>query len=145
MYETIVLPLDGSSCATRALDHAISLAGEYDAELHLIYVVQETAIPSSDRAPEIVEQLTAAGDDILSDAEERARDARLYQVSTHLRRGRPAERILELVDEQDADLVVMGTHGRAGIDRHLLGSKTKRVLRQASAPVMAVHALEREG
>lgn len=143
MYDTIVHPTDGSSCSRRALEHAVSLAKQYDATLHVLYVVLDIPNPGPDRDAERVENLTEAGESLLETAEERARDAHLYQVSTHIRRGPAAERILDLVAEQDGDLVVMGTHGRAGLDRLLLGSTTERVLRRGSVPVLAVEPLER--
>jgi nucleotide-binding universal stress UspA family protein len=145
VYDTIVHPTDGSSCSKRALEHAISLAKQYDATLHVLYVVLDVPNPGPDRDAERVEELTEAGESILGAAEERARDAHLDQVSTHLRRGPAPERILELVEDRDADLVVMGTHGRSGVDRFLLGSTTERVLRRGSVPVpvLAVESLGR--
>lgn len=142
MYDAIVHPTDGSSCARRALEHAVSLAKRYDAELHVQYVVRDARVPPTNQAPPVVERLTDVGEDVLETAEERARDADLYQVTTHLQRGRPPTRIRDLVDDQDADLVVMGTHGRSGLERHLLGSTTETLLRQGSVPVLAVEPLD---
>ncbi|MFT4946814.1 MAG: nucleotide-binding universal stress UspA family protein [Natronomonas sp.] len=137
MYQTIVCPTDGSFCATRGLDHAIELAKRYDAELHVLYVVQDTAIPPTVEQPSVVDGLTSAGETILDRAAERARNADFYQLSTHLRRGVIHQRIIELADGQDADLVVMGAHARSGSEQIPLGSTTERVLRRRSVPVLA--------
>lgn len=143
MYQTIVHPTDGSACSTRGLDHAISLAKRYDAELHLLYVVQDAKIPDIDEQTSLIDNLMNAGETVLESAGSRAREADLYHFSTHIRRGIAHRRILELVDDRDADLLVMGTHGRSGIDRFLLGSTTERVFRRASVPILAVGPPER--
>jgi nucleotide-binding universal stress UspA family protein len=64
-------------------------------------------------------------------------------IETVLRQGAPHTTILEYADEADVDLIVMGTHGRSGIHRYLLGSVTERVVRTADAPVLTVR-MERE-
>ena len=143
VYETIVHPTDGSPCSARGLEHAISLAKEYDAELHVLYVVEDPDVPVSGDRPSLVTELAGVGESVLDSAENRARDAGLYPVSTHLGRGTTYQRILGFVDDRNADLVVMGTHGRSGLDRLLLGSTTEWVLRRATVPLLAVEPLDR--
>lgn len=138
VYDTIVHPTDGSDGAEAALRHAVSLAETYDAELHVLYVVPELDVPASGRLTQVVERLTDAGETIVDEAEETARNEGLHQVSTHLRRGHVDSRILEFVAERDGDLLVVGTHGRSGVDRVLLGSTTEKVLHQSGVPVLAV-------
>ncbi|MFC7167686.1 universal stress protein [Halospeciosus flavus] len=59
--------------------------------------------------------------------------------------GRPHQQIVEYADEQDVDLVTMGTHGHSGLKRTILGSTTERVLRESNVPVLAVPAGETDG
>jgi len=63
-------------------------------------------------------------------------------VVTAVRTGAPYERILDYADQEGADMVVMGTHGRTGVDRYLLGSVTEKVVRTADIPVLTVRAEE---
>lgn len=142
VYDTIVHPTDGSSCAERGLEHAISLANTYDAGLHIIYCVRITQFSPSPDPELMTEQVAEAGESIVRRSEERARDAGLREVTTHVDRGVAHTQILALVEEEDADLIVMGTHGRSGLERYLLGSVTEKVIREASVPVLAVEPLE---
>jgi len=143
VYDTIVHPTDGSPCAERGLEHAISLAGAYDADLHVIYAVPTAHIPAVPSPERMTEQLSEAGEQIVRRNEEQAREAGLSRVTTHVEHGVAHTRILALVEEAEADLIVMGTHGRSGLERYLLGSVTERVIRESSVPVLAVEQLER--
>lgn len=142
VYDTIVHPTDGSSCAERGLEHAISLADVYDADLHVVYVVRTAQLPPSLDPDLMTEQMAETGERIVRRNEERARDAGLREVTTHVAHGIAHTRILGLVEEEDADLIVMGTHGRSGLERYLLGSVTEKVIRESSVPVLAVEPLE---
>ncbi|WP_435066625.1 universal stress protein [Haloplanus sp. C73] len=137
MYDTIVHPTDGSPCADRALDHAIELATQYDAALHLLYVVREPATPAAPSVGTVIEELEQTGREILDSRRERAEDAGVA-VTTHVADGRIEAEIDSLLTETGADLVVMGTHGRSGLNRYLLGSVAERVLRTSTVPVLAV-------
>lgn len=137
MYEDILVPTDGSDEVESAIDHAIALAAETGARIHALYVVDTataTAVPEA--------QWTTM-EEFLEGAGERALEAVTAQVAerdipvqTALRHGTPHKEILAYVDERDVDLVVMGTHGRSGLDRVLLGSVTEKVIRQATVPVL---------
>ncbi|MWV66088.1 universal stress protein [Halorubrum sp. JWXQ-INN 858] len=138
MYDRILCPTDGSDGAAAALDHAIELASRYDASLHLLYVVDEY-LPALDAGdPELAGQLRAAGERIVTAARERAIDAGVREVRGEVVGGTPHRRILSAADAEDVDLVVMGTHGRTGLDRYLLGSVAERVVRLADVPVLTV-------
>ncbi len=138
MYDRILCPTDGSPGATAALDRAIDLAVRYDADLHVLYVVEEI-MPVVDAAdPELGVKLREHGDRILSKAAERAGAAGVDDVERTVVGGTPHRRILAYADEQDVDLIVMGTDGRTGLDRFLLGSVAERVLRLSDVPVLTV-------
>ncbi|WP_224333494.1 universal stress protein [Haloprofundus halobius] len=148
MYDTILVPTDGSEAAATALEHALLMAQATDAAVHVLYVVDS----EPDDAP--VEEngdvqrrdtLYQYGQRTLEAAAERADElvggggAQMVRVETELQVGAPYEAILSYVDEKRVDLVVMGTHGRTGLQRYLLGSVAERVVRLADCPVMAVH------
>ena len=135
-YDRILTPTDGSDPSNRGVDRAVEMADRFDATVHAVYVVDR-----ADRAGDwdiVVERQEAEGEAALDAAAERA-DAAGVALERHLRRGTPAEEILESVAAADSDLIVMGTHGRSGIDRiRHAGSTTERVIRGASIPVLAV-------
>jgi nucleotide-binding universal stress UspA family protein len=136
MYDTILVPTDGSSGSERAITHAVELASTYGATLHALYVVDDAQVPVAG-AETLDDELAAAGKAAIEAVRERATDTDVAFVSA-LRRGDPTREILDYRDEIGADLVVMGTHGRTGLERHLLGSVTERVVRAAPVPVVTV-------
>lgn len=147
MYETILFPTDGSDESLRALDHALGFAEKYDAVLHTLYVV-DTSYPYTgfdgsglDLEP-IYEALRREGERTIQRIEERADRAGTAFVGATREAGVVHRAILEYADENDVDLIVMGTHGRRGLDRWLLGSVTERVVRTAEVPVLTVRGTE---
>lgn len=135
-YESVLLPTDGSEAAADALDAAVDLAAAYDASLHVLHVV-ETAGPGL-TGETVVEEATETGEDVVSNIESLARAAGIGDVTTAVREGGPATEILAYSDDQNIGCIVMGTHGRTGLPRYLLGSTTERVLRTTHRPVLCV-------
>jgi nucleotide-binding universal stress UspA family protein len=144
--ERILFPTDFSDGSERALDAALALAGEFDAELHMLHAVVLHADDPNDPAHHFPD-----ADAIRSRLEQTAesrmasgiagRPATGVRVSRHQRRGMAAAPvILEVADELDADLIVMSTHGRRGLQNLLLGSVTEEVLRLAECPVLTIRA-----
>ncbi|PSP84318.1 universal stress protein [Halobacteriales archaeon QS_1_68_17] len=138
MYETILLPTDGSSGADRAVENAIDMARMYEAALHVLYVVDMGDMPADVDTGTIHTTLEETGRETTERVAERARDAGVETVETAVVSGSPYGTILEYADEQDVDLIVMGTHGRTGLGRFLLGSVTERVVRNSEVPVLTV-------
>lgn len=138
MYRRILLPTDGGETTDRALEHAVDLATRYDAEVVVLYVVDPGVVTGDIEVGSIVEEFESTGERVLEDVAERARAAGLERVTTELARGTPHRVILEYADEQDVDLIVMGTHGRTGLDRYLIGSVAGRVVRLSDVPVLTV-------
>jgi len=148
-YQNILVPTDGSDLALEALSEALTLAELSDARVHVLYVVDDAKVAElasgssiddvsiEDNIDGLFEQFEVVGEHALEDLREVAVEHGLT-LTTVLRRGLPEEEILEYVDENEIDLLVMGTHGRRGIERYILGSTTERVLRQSSVPVLAV-------
>ena len=139
MYETILVPTDGSAGARAALAEAIDLAGAFDATIHSLYVVDTTATGTDVGYADVTDSLERIGEQATEEAVERATEAGVDAVGD-VRSGTPHRAILEYADEHGIDLVVMGTHGRTGLERYLLGSVTEKVVRLADVPVLTVHA-----
>ena len=142
MYERILLPTDGSDASDRAVEQAIGLARETGATLHVLFVVEDIPYAPELMDDEVEGQLRELGQEALEEIRAQADEADVA-VDAVLRQGAPHTTILEYAEEADVDLIVMGTHGRSGLDRYLLGSVTERVVRTADAPVLTVR-MERD-
>jgi nucleotide-binding universal stress UspA family protein len=138
MYDRILVPTDGSDGTRGAVEHAIDLANTYDAALHAIYVV-DTNVGIDASAAGALDALKQAGEDAIDEVAQRAEAAGVDTIEGVVAQGTPHQAILDYVDEYDVDLVVMGTHGRTGLDRYLLGSVTEKIVRLSDAPVLTVH------
>lgn len=136
-YRDVLVPSDGSDPASVALDHGIAIADRFDARLTGLHVLQSRALGGVTVPSDVLATLEDAGEAITHDVVERATAAGI-EARGEIREGRPGDVITAFADEAGMDLVVMGTAGRTGIDRFLLGSTATRVLRQAGVPVMAV-------
>ena len=141
MYERILLPTDGSVSTDKAVEQALNLADAYDAGLHVLSVVDRTIVPPDVRSDILYDELEDECADAVSDVEAAANEAGV-DVETTVLRGTPHRVILDYADDNDIDCIVMGTHGRRGLDRYLLGSVTERVVRMADVPVLTVHEPE---
>lgn len=147
MYSNILVALDGSDTSSRALDAALNLASETGARLTPVYVV-DFLVPAYDTYgydPSIlIDAFREEGLRVTEDAAKRmkAHDvAGTPQISNVAPAGEDIpQRIVGLANEIAADLIVMGTHGRRGFRRLVLGSVAERVLRHATCPVLMIPA-----
>jgi universal stress protein A len=139
--KNILVPVDFSESSEHALDYAVALAAKLDSTVHLLHVI---GIPSLG-IPEIGLAYTATViDDLVKDGEDtlvkladaRRKLAKIGEVL--LRTGDAREVILGACEEVGADLVIMGTHGRRGFTRALLGSVAESVVRTAPCPVLTI-------
>ncbi|MEF8786998.1 MAG: universal stress protein [Haloarculaceae archaeon] len=137
MYNDILVPTDGSDGTMGAVQHAIDHATTYDAALHTLYVV-DTTVGVDASAAGTLDALEEAGENAIQDVIHKAETAGVDTIEGAVARGAPHQAILDYVDEYDIDLVVMGTHGRTGLDRYLLGSVTEKVVRLSDVPVLTV-------
>ncbi|GAA0313451.1 universal stress protein [Halarchaeum salinum] len=143
MYDDILLATDGTVASENAASHAIELAATHDANLHVVYVVDESVYTAYsgdeyvDEAEGPEHGLEEAGEEAL-DAVRKQAAAAGVDVTDELRHGDPAETIIDYADEIDADLLVLGTQQRPDEYRALLGSVTDRVLRLTSRPAVVV-------
>jgi nucleotide-binding universal stress UspA family protein len=137
MYDRILLPTDGSDASREAAKQAINLAEETGAELHVLFVIEDAPYSPEMMDARFEEEVQNHGEEALDAVIERAEAAGVGVVSA-IRGGTPHEVILEYADQEDVDIVVMGTHGRSGLARYLIGSVTERVIRTADIPVLTV-------
>jgi nucleotide-binding universal stress UspA family protein len=141
--QRILCPIDFSDYARHALDHAVALARTYESRitvLHVFPVIPLTAyapgVPGFDPivlTPELREQVLVDMKGFIE-----TESAPGVPIQPVIREGDPVGEILRQTTDMNADLLVMGTHGRSGFERLLLGSVTEKVLRKASCPVLTV-------
>ena len=146
MYERILFPTDGSEGSEIVLEHAIDLAKRYDATLEGLFVGDQrtyAGMAADIDREQIKEAQASVSEQALDRVRSAAEDAGVDVETTHTS-GVPAEKIVEVVEEDDADLVVMGTHGRTGIRRALLGSVAENVVRQSPVPIHLVPVADGE-
>jgi nucleotide-binding universal stress UspA family protein len=138
MYDTILVPTDGSPAAERAVDHAVELAAQFGATVHALYVVDVALYSSLEAGVDaVMEALEAEGDEAVEEVASRCAAVDV-DAETAVVVGTVHRAIEKYVEDNDVDLVVMGTHGRQGIERFLLGSVAERTVRTSSVPVLTV-------
>jgi nucleotide-binding universal stress UspA family protein len=147
MYEHILVPIDGSDTSRHGLREAIGLATALKAKLRLLHVISDFALMVEMASGIDFEKLRSGlhryGRELLEGTAADVRAAGV-EVSTALRDpkgGRVADAIVEEAREAHCNLIVIGTHGRRGLDRTLMGSDSERVLRQSPVPVLLVRAV----
>jgi nucleotide-binding universal stress UspA family protein len=130
------------------MDYALSLAKDYQAKLILLYVIQDISIaeryiPSTLSVADLVEDMQKSAwremDKWAAEANGRVKD-----VEKIVERGVPFVEIIRTAKEKKADLIVIGTHGRTGIDHMLFGSTAEKVVRKAPCPVLTVRIAGKE-
>lgn len=139
MYDNILLPTDGSEAMDAVIEHARELAAVHDATLHTLYVANTAALsdlPMESSWEGVNSALHQQGKRAVQAVEEAVGD---LPIETSVIEGSPSKEIVSYAEDEDCDVIVMGTHGRSGVDRLLLGSVAERVIRSAKAPVLTVN------
>ncbi|MEZ4270040.1 MAG: universal stress protein [Myxococcota bacterium] len=150
--KSILCPVDFSSCSEAALDYAIYLAQILDAKLKVLHVYW--TVPSyAGIDPSAV---FVSGDESLPAYTERMAERDLAAMLKHrdtpsrqpilreLQAGEPTDVILEVARNDHTDLIVIGTHGRGGLSRMLMGSVAEKIVRSAVCPVLTLHGTEKQ-
>lgn len=143
MFDRILVPTDGSDAVRPAVELALDLAQTHDANLHVLFIVdQPTSVSGTGEGfsglDNLLDTLEEEGRQVTDEIAEQAED-REVESEIAVRRGNPHDDILTYADEHDIELIVMGTHGRTGVKRALLGSVTENVVRHSEIPVLTVH------
>jgi nucleotide-binding universal stress UspA family protein len=141
-WKKILCPVDFSDTSRAAMEAAIELAGRFDAELLLVhaYPIPGYTFPdgSAVASARMLQELADEASRHLSEWKGIAEQAGARRVSVESAVGDPAGEIVRAAADAKADLVVMGTHGRTGLEHALLGSIAERVVRRAKCPVLTV-------
>ena len=151
MYQRILVPIDGSTTSTQGLDEAIKLAKLTGASLRLIHVMDALTFATGFEsyaayANDVIPIMTEAGQKILDQGKARV-EASGVKVDTLLLdslAARMSDTVIEQAKAWNADLIVIGTHGRRGIKRLMLGSDAEQVARLTPVPVLLVRSPEVE-
>lgn len=147
MFSRILVPVDGSPTSNKALVAALQLAREGGGRVRLVHFFDELAyLTGFEYSADLIQRTRGYAEQVLKDAAEIAKSAGVPADTKLI--DRPGERLGDTVAEEarafEADLVVVGTHGRRGIGRVLLGSGAEQVIRMSPVPVLSVRAPEEE-
>lgn len=141
MFNKILVPLDGSEIAEQAIERAVDVARQYQAELHFVRAFSMPIIaPSACAAVDLNEIKAAQNKAVREYLNSHAVDE--LDCYFHALEGDAGESILNLADNENYDLIVLTTHGRSGISRWIFGSIAEKIVRHANCPVMTVRAQE---
>lgn len=137
MYDRILIPTDGSRGTAHVAMHALDVAEQNDAAVHVLYVV-------NDEVPRVLQDVVAVRDELEEVGRQstqmiaRMAESRGLDVTTEVREADPADEIVAYAADGDFDLVVMGTHGHSGLRKRLIGSVTERVVGESTVPVLSL-------
>ena len=152
MYKKILVAFDGSEASKHALDHAVNIADQFGAEIFVLSVVPRVMMPvfpdegfgaapitaaqdMSEYQSKMKEIYDKSLDDAKKDINENFPD---LKVTTKLLEGRPSATIVSAADEQNADLIVIGSRGIGGITGWILGSTSRNVVESCTKPILVI-------
>lgn len=138
MYDTILIPFDGSDEAVKSAEHGIELAASVGATVHAMYVIDLPGSPRTvyvrDDEEELREEYREYGEEVTGEICDLASDAGV-DCDTVIKTGSPAEEIVEYAEDEELDAIVIGSAFRGKVGA-LLGGTTDRVVRTSSVPVI---------
>lgn len=140
MYKKILVPTDGSEFAKKAQKHALFLSKMSGAELIAVSVTENNfvnGLPLDDEVYQLNQILKERSEENLKEFEKLNEDN--LKITHIVREGSPAKVILEVASEEDVDLIVMGSSGKSGFDRFIMGSVADKVVNSAKCAVLVVH------
>jgi len=140
MYKKILVPTDGSEFAKKAQKHALFLANVSGAEIFAVSVTENNfvnGLPLDEEVKQLNEMLKERSEENLKEFDKlNENDLKINHV---IREGSPAKVILEVANEENIDLIVMGSSGKSGFDRFIMGSVADKVVNSAKCAVLVVH------
>lgn len=152
MFKKILVAFDGSEPSKHALNHAVEVAKKFQADIKIISVVPRVMMPvfpdegfgaapisAAQEFGEYQEKMTDFYENALNEAESRIEEeSPELKVETVLKEGRPSSTIVETAEEDDFDLIVIGSRGLGGITGWILGSTSRRVVESCTKPILVV-------
>ena len=140
-FTKVLVGTDFSEPAARAVERAVDVAGRYGASVHVVHVWEIPLMAGASIASPAIDWITPIETAARAQLDELVEGLRAGKVNVNstLCSGVAWDRILSVVEQVGADLVVVGTHGRTGIRRAFMGSIAERVVRLATVPVLTVH------
>ena len=140
MYKKILVPTDGSDFAKKAQKHALFLSKVCGAEIIAVSVTENNfvnGLPLDDEIYQLNQILKERSEENLKEFDDLNEDD--LKITHVIREGSPARVILEVAQEEDVDLIVMGSSGKSGFDRFIMGSVADKVVNSAKCAVLVVH------
>jgi len=140
MYKKILVPTDGSEFAKKAQKHALFLSKVSGAEIIAVSVTENNfvnGLPLDDEVYQLNQILKERSEENLKEFDELNNDD--LRITHVIREGSPAKVILEVAEEENIDLIVMGSSGKSGFDRFIMGSVADKVVNSAKCAVLVVH------
>ena len=152
MFDNILIPTDGSQGVERAIEYAAAIADEFSSTIHILFVVESNNVligydqdmASQAQVQSAVENMYQFGEDAVAKIARQLSGHRIKDITTKVLDGNPVDVILEYTKEKKICLIAMGTHGRRGLNRLLLGSVADEVVHRATVPVMTVRMSDKE-
>ena len=149
MYQRILVPVDGSATARRGLQEAMALADLTGGQLRLLHVVDELSAAMSMSGQGVVsadmfQLLREGGEQVLAEALALAQSRKLAADSVLIEgfTGRLCDHVLAQAQQWGAEIIVLGSHGRRGVGRMVMGSDAEQIIRTAQVPVLVVRACD---
>lgn len=140
MYKKILVPTDGSEFAKKAQKHALFLANVTGAEIIAVSVTENNfvnGLPLDDEVYQLNQVLNERSEENLAEFDKLNEDN--IKISHVIKEGSPAKCILEVAKDEDIDLIVMGSSGKSGFDRFIMGSVADKVVNSAKCAVLVIH------
>jgi nucleotide-binding universal stress UspA family protein len=134
MYERLLVSTDGSENMERVIKSGITIADQLEVSVHALSV-----IPNVVTRDHLAYDPETAAENAVEELKQKCRE-RGIAVDTEIRKGDPVEEILNCSEENNIDIIILGTHGRTGLDHAVIGSVAEQVVRRAPVPVMTVRS-----
>lgn len=138
----ILVPIDFSGYSKNALRYALPMAEQYNAMLHLVYVIEPTIYPADLGFGQVV--MPGVEEELRSKSKAQLENLIVEEIGSRVpaeavvRTGKPHQEILREAEEKDIDLIIVATHGHTGVEQILFGSTAMRIVRLARCPVLTV-------
>ncbi len=138
----ILVPIDFSGYSKNALRYAVPMAEQYNATLHLVYVIEPTIYPADLGFGQVV--MPGVEEELRSKSKAQLENLIVEEIGSRVkaeavvRTGKPHQEILREAEEKDIDLIIVATHGHTGVEQILFGSTAMRIVRLARCPVLTV-------